>query len=67
MRDHCSGHINALLICELSIGQLISFLMVEPVYQGFSSRIGTGARIILDLFQDLTGNILSVASIVRCK
>ena len=50
VRDHCYGHINALLICELSIGQLISFLVVEPVHQGLSSRIGIGARIILDLF-----------------
>ena len=34
--------------------------MVEPTHQGSSPRLGTGARIFLDLFQDLTGTILSV-------
>ena len=34
--------------------------MVEHTHQGSSPRLGTGARIFLDLFQDLTGTILSV-------
>jgi hypothetical protein len=41
-------------ISELIIDQLVRFLMVEPVHPGSSPRLGTGARIFLNLFQDLT-------------
>ena len=34
--------------------------MVEPTHQGSSPRLGTSARIFLDLFQDLTSAILLV-------
>jgi len=39
---------------ELIINQLVGFLEVEPTHQGSSPRLDTGARILLDLFQDLT-------------
>jgi hypothetical protein len=38
----------------LSKAQLVGFLVVEPIHPGLSSRHDTGARIFLDLFQDLT-------------
>ena len=34
--------------------------MVEPAHPGSNSRLDMGARIYLDLFQDLTGDVLSV-------
>jgi hypothetical protein len=37
-------------ICELIIDQLVGFLVVEPVYLGSNPRLGTSARIFLDLF-----------------
>jgi hypothetical protein len=40
--------------CELSLAQLVRFLVVEPVHLGLSPRLGMGARIFLNLFQDLT-------------
>jgi len=45
---------------ELSIAQLVRFLVMELIHQSLSSRLGTNARFFLDLFQDLTGDILSV-------
>jgi hypothetical protein len=33
--------------------QLVGFLVVEPAHPGSSLRLDTGARIFLDLFQDL--------------
>ena len=45
---------------KLSVAQLVRFLVVEPAHPGSSLRLGTGARNFLDLFQDLTGTILSV-------
>ena len=39
---------------------LVWFLMMEPVHPGSSPRLGTGARIFLDLLQSLTSTILSV-------
>ena len=47
---------------ELSVAQLVRFLVVEPAHQGSSLRLGTGVRIFLNLFQDLTGAILSVVA-----
>ena len=41
-------------ICELIIDQLVGFFVVEPVYLDSSPRLGTCARIFLDLFKDLT-------------
>ena len=41
-------------MCELIIDQLVRFLVVEPAHLGLSPRLGMGARIFLDLFQDLT-------------
>ena len=32
------------LYSELSVAQLVRFLVVEPAHQGLSSRLGTGAR-----------------------
>jgi len=32
----------------------VNFLAVEPAHPGSSLRLGMGARIFLDLFQDLT-------------
>ena len=32
--------------------QLVRSLVVEPTHPGSSPRLGTGARIFLDLFQD---------------
>ena len=40
----------------MSVAQLVRLLVVEPAHQGSSLRIGTSARIFLDL----TGNFLSV-------
>jgi hypothetical protein len=34
--------------------------VVEPTHHGLSPRLGTGARIFLNLFQDLTSVILLV-------
>ena len=34
--------------CELSLAQLVWFLVVEPVHPGSSSRLGMGARIFLN-------------------
>ena len=34
--------------------------MVEPTHRSSNPRLGTGACIFLNLFQDLTGTILSV-------
>ena len=34
--------------------------MVKPVHSGLSSRLDTGVRIFLDLFQDLTAIVLLV-------
>jgi hypothetical protein len=39
---------------ELIIDQLVGFLMMEPVHPGSSPRLGMGAHIFLDLFQDLS-------------
>ena len=39
---------------ELSLAQLVRFLVVEPAHPDSSPRFGTGARIFLDLFKDLT-------------
>jgi hypothetical protein len=39
---------------ELIIDQLVGFLVVEPAHPGSSPRLDMGARIFLDLFQDLT-------------
>ena len=36
----------------MTIDQLVMFLVVEPAHLGLSPRLGTGARIFLDLFQD---------------
>jgi hypothetical protein len=35
---------------ELIIDLLVGFLVAEPVHPGSSPRLGTGARIFLDLF-----------------
>jgi len=40
----------------VSVAQLVRLLVVEPAHQGSSLRIGTSARIFLDL----TGNFLFV-------
>ena len=37
----------------LIIDHLVRFLLVEPIHLSLSSRLGTSARIFLDLFQDL--------------
>ena len=37
-------------ICELIVDQLVGFPVVEPAHPGSSHRLGTGARIFLDLF-----------------
>jgi len=39
---------------ELIIDQPVGFLVVKPAHLGSSPQLGTGARIFLDLFQDLT-------------
>jgi hypothetical protein len=39
---------------ELIIDQLVGFLVVEPAHPGSSPRLGTGVRIFLNLFQNLT-------------
>ena len=38
---------------ELIINPLVGFLMIERVNLGLSPQLTTGARIFLDLFQDL--------------
>lgn len=40
--------------------KLVRFLVVEPDHQGSSPQLDIGARIFLDLFQNLNGVILSV-------
>jgi hypothetical protein len=40
-------------ISELSLAQLVRFIVVEPAHPVSSPQLGTGARIFLDLFQDL--------------
>lgn len=44
----------------MSAAQRVWFLLVELTRPGSSPRPGMGARIFLDLFQDLSGAILSV-------
>ena len=39
---------------------MVRFRVVEPAHPGSSPRLGMGVRIYLDLFQDLTGDVLSV-------
>jgi hypothetical protein len=39
---------------QLSLAQLVRFLVVEPAHPSSSPRFGMGARIFLDLFLDLT-------------
>jgi hypothetical protein len=46
-------------ICELSVDQLVGFLVVEPTHPGLNSRFNTGARIFLD-FSGFNDTILSV-------
>ena len=49
------------MCCELNVGQLVGFLVVEPVHSGSSPRLDTGARIFLDLFiSAINGAMLSV-------
>ena len=49
--------------CELSVPQIVGFLVVEPAHPGSSPRLDTGARIFLDLFiSRVNGAILSVVS-----
>lgn len=43
---------------KLSVAQLV--FVAEPTHPGLSSRLGTGARIILDLFYNLISIIFSV-------
>jgi hypothetical protein len=38
---------------ELSLAQLVRFLVVELAHPGSSPQFGIGARIFLDLFLDL--------------
>jgi hypothetical protein len=45
---------------ELSIAQLVGFLVMKPVHLGSSLRLDMGARFFLDLFQDLMTLFLSV-------
>ena len=39
-----------LLLCELTLDQLVRSLVVESTHLGSSPQLGTGARIFLDLF-----------------
>ena len=39
---------------------MVGFRVVEPAHPGSSPRLGMGARIYLELFQNLTGDVLSV-------
>ena len=45
---------------ELSCALVVRFRMVEPAHSSSSPKLGMGARIYLKLFQDLTGDVLSV-------
>jgi hypothetical protein len=45
---------------NLSVAHLAKILVVEPTHHGSSPRLGTEARIFLDLFQDLSGAIFPV-------
>ncbi|KAF8760449.1 hypothetical protein HU200_010160 [Digitaria exilis] len=57
----CRSAVPSQPLIELELQcELARFLVMEPAHQGSSPRLGTGARIFLDLFQDLTGAILSV-------
>ena len=43
----------AIVSSELSIARLVRFLMVESDHSGLSARLGTSARIFLNLFRNL--------------
>jgi hypothetical protein len=43
-----------LFFSELSLAQLVRFLVVKFAYPGLNSRLGMSAHIFLNLFQDLT-------------
>jgi hypothetical protein len=49
-----------MVVSEVSLPQLVRLLVVESTHPGSCPRLGTGARIFLDLFQDLTVFVLSV-------
>jgi len=46
-------------IGELSVAQLVGFLVVKPVHPDLSPRLDTGARIFLNFYQDLTALFFS--------
>jgi hypothetical protein len=46
--------------CKQSLALVVRSLVVEPAHPGSSPRLGMGVCIYLDLFQDLTGAMLSV-------
>jgi len=45
---------NIIYFSKLIIDQAVVFLVVKSVHPDLSPRLNTGARIFLDLFQDLT-------------
>jgi hypothetical protein len=45
---------------ELSVAQLVGFLVVEPTHPGLSPRLDTGARIFPRFILGFNGAILSV-------
>jgi hypothetical protein len=48
------------LLGDPNVAQLVRFLVVEHVHLGSSPQLSIGARIFLDLFQDLTDAIVLV-------
>jgi hypothetical protein len=44
------GCVQEYIFCELSVAQLVRFLVMEHVHHGPSPRLGTGACIFLNLF-----------------
>ena len=51
---------NFLPTCKQSLALVVRSLVVEPAHPGSSPRLGMGVCIYLDLFQDLSGAMLSV-------
>lgn len=50
----------SLFKCELSIAQLVGFLVVELAHLGSSPQLDMGARIFLNFFAGFNGIVLSV-------
>ena len=57
--EHCPTHAYD-SISELSVAELVGFLVVEPICRGSSLRLNTGARIFSGFIPAINSDMLSV-------